>query len=392
VPGREARTTIRAEARRERATTRQAVPFYVASALISATALVALLWVWTGALNAPPMSAAGDVLLVSEADIGQYEERTAGPLTVADTAPAFIPTGIFVEAVRFDGPYTVVASGFVWQRYADELPDDLAAGIVMPQAETATYKETYRTHQDGETVVGWSFSVKLRQQFDYSDYPFDRQQIWFELWHVEFARDVYLTPDAASYSSLVPTSRPGLDDDVVLEGWDIPGSYFAYRMARYNASFGVQGYVGEEPQTELRFAIELERSLWDAIPGNVLPPLIILLELFLLVAVLGRSRERFEAFGVRPGAVIFTCTAIFLSVLVIHNDLRNRLEASSIVYAETIYLLLYVVILGVAANSVLLVSKPDLTLFRERENLWAIVGFWPVILVVLLIITVIALA
>ncbi len=332
------------------------------------------------------------MLLVSPADIERYEAASAGPGTSTDAAPAFIPTGIFVEAVRFDGPYTVVASGFVWQRYADGLPDDLDAGVVMPQAESASYQEIYRTHQDGETVIGWSFSVTLRQQFDYSDYPFDRQQIWFELWHVEFARDVYLTLDSASYSSLVPTTRPGLDDDLVLEGWDIQGSYFAYRTARYNASFGIQGYVGEEPQTELRYAIELERSLWDAVPGNILPPVIILIELFLLVAVLGKDRERLEDFGVRPGAVLFTCTALFLSVLVIHNDLRNRLEASSIVYSEAIYLLLYVVILGVAANSVLLVAKPDLTLFRKHENLWAIVAFWPVILIALLGISVLALA
>jgi len=353
---------------------------------------VALLWVWAGALDAPPQTAKGDVLLVSDADVDRYEELTAGPGTDVGPAPAFIPTGIFVEAVRFDGPYTVVASGFMWQRYADELPDDLDAGVVMPEAESAEYVEVYRTHQDGETLIGWSFSVTLRQQFDYSRYPFDRQQVWFELWHVEFARDVYLTLDTASYQSLVPATLPGLDGDLVLEGWDVAGSYFAYRITEYNASFGIEGYVGDEPQTEMRFAIELERSVWDAIPGNILPPLIILIQLFVLVAVLGKDRERLEDFGIRPGAVLFTCTALILSVLVIHNDLRNRLEASTIVYAEAIYLLLYVAILAVAANSVLLVARPDLALFRKHENLWAGVAFWPAILVALLVITIPALA
>ena len=251
------------------------------------------------ALDAPPQTAAGDVLLVSDADIERYEDASAGP--PIGTAPAFIPTGIFLEAVRFDGPYTVVASGFVWQRYADDLPDDLDAGIVMPQAESASYEEIYRTHQDGETVIGWSFAVTLRQQFDYSDYPFDRQQIWFELWHVEFARDVYLTPDDASYSSLDPSTRPGLDDDLVLEGWDIPGSYFAYRIARYNASFGsrVTSVRSRRPNCDLPSS--LERSLWDAVPGNILPPVIILIELFLLVAVLGKDRERARGLRRPPG-------------------------------------------------------------------------------------------
>jgi hypothetical protein len=45
------------------------------------------------------------------------------------------------------------------------------------------------------------------------------------------------------------------------------------------------------------------------------------------------------------------------------------------------------VILAVALNSVLLVAKPNLKLFREYDNLWAEVFYWPTILSAMVVIT-----
>jgi hypothetical protein len=58
-----------------------------------------------------------------------------------------------------------------------------------------------------------------------------------------------------------------------------------------------------------------------------------------------------------------------------------------LVYFESLYILTYFVILAVAVNSVVLVAYPDSKLFRDHDNLWAKVMYWPAILLALVIVT-----
>jgi hypothetical protein len=124
------------------------------------------------------------------------------------------------------------------------------------------------------------------------------------------------------------------------------------------------------------------------IPSRTIVPLVILLQLFVVVTVLSRDREHLEHFGVRPGAVVFTGAAFFFAVVVGHNSLRDEVKASGFIYIESLYIVTYFVILGVALNSVLLLARPNLKLFRNYDNLWARVLYWPVIWLTLLVVTI----
>ena len=119
----------------------------------------------------------------------------------------------------------------------------------------------------------------------------------------------------------------------------------------------------------------------------MLVPIVILIQLFVLVVVIGTDRERLEKFGVLPGAIIFTCAAFFFAFLVAQNSLRTELQAYGFVYLESLYLLSYFAILAVAINSVLLVARPDLRLFRDYDNMWFEVLYWPTILLTMVVIT-----
>ena len=116
-------------------------------------------------------------------------------------------------------------------------------------------------------------------------------------------------------------------------------------------------------------------------------PLIILLQLFVIVLVIGTDTKRLEQFGVRPGAVIFTCAAFFFAVLVAQNSLRDEVKSHGMVYLESVHILTYLVILGVAVNSVLLVAQPNLALFRDNDNMWIEVMYWPLIFCLFFLIT-----
>ena len=280
---------------------------------------------------------------------------------------------------------------YVWQRYADDLPRGIDKGVAMPEAEYARLEEVYRAQQGDEELIGWSFKATLREQFDYDRYPLDRQQVWLLLWHTDFERNVYLEPDLGAYTSLDPAALPGLDTDFVLENWDVEESFFSYRANRYNADFGVQGYVADEKQPELYYNVSIQRHLLSAVVSRMVVPLVILVQLFVIVMVIGTDRDRLEQFGVRPGGVIFTCAAFFFAVLVAQNSLRGEVQAGGLVYLESLYVITYFVILAVAINSVLLVAQPNLKLFRRYDNLWAEVLYWPAILLTLVVITLLTL-
>jgi hypothetical protein len=63
-------------------------------------------------------------------------------------------------------------------------------------------------------------------------------------------------------------------------------------------------------------------------------------------------------------------------------------KAPGFIYIESLYIVTYFVILGVAPNSVLLLARPDLKPFRNYDNLWAKVLYWPVIWLTLLVVTI----
>jgi hypothetical protein len=135
------------------------------------------------------------------------------------------------------------------------------------------------------------------------------------------------------------------------------------------------------------FNISIRRFILSPLISRGIAPLVILIQLFVIVMVIGSDSKRLEQFGVRPGAVIFTCAAFFFAILIAQNALRDEVKWYGVVYLENLHILTYLIILAVAANSVALVAFPDLELFRANGNLWVGVFYWPLIVAVLLVIT-----
>jgi hypothetical protein len=360
---------------------------WILSALVSLACLAVLVGVWVRVYTAPPAPDPADTVVTTPDEATRYLEALVPAPEPGSEPPVYVPTGLYIESVQFKGPYNVQVSGYVWQRYADDLPQGIDKGFAMPEAEYARVEEVYRAQQGDEELIGWSFKATLREQFDYDRYPLDRQQIWILLWHADFGRNVYLEPDLGAYTSLDPAALPGVDTDFVLENWHLEESFFSYRANRYNTDFGVRGYVADEKQPELYFNVSIQRHLLSAVVSRMVVPLVILVQLFVIVMVIGTDRDRLEQFGVRPGGVIFTCAAFFFAVLVAQTSLRGEVQAGGLVYLESLYVLTYFVILAVAINSVLLVARPNLKLFRRYDNLWAEVLYWPAILLTLVVIT-----
>jgi hypothetical protein len=102
--------------------------------------------------------------------------------------------------------------------------------------------------------------------------------------------------------------------------------------------------------------------------------------------ILRPSRSPPSADGWKPRGA--RQAAFFFAVVVGHNSLRDEVKAPGFIYIESLYIVTYFVILGVALNSVLLPARPNLKPFRNYDNLWAKVLYWPVIWLTLLVVTI----
>jgi hypothetical protein len=361
---------------------------WTVSVLVSLACVIAMGAILMSVRTAPTTPDPADTVVTTADEVTRYlDAQIPAPVRGAES-PVFIPTGLYIESVEFSGPYTLEVSGQIWQRYANNLPKDISKGVFLPDAkEQPTLKEVSRKQLGNEELIGWTFHATVREQFDYTKYPMGRHQIKLRMRHPEYTSNVYLTPDLASYVSVDPSAVRGMDPGLVLENWDVQQAFFSYRTHRYHTDFGNSGFVTDRLYPELYYSIAVKRHLVSPFISRAIVPIVILVLLFAVVNLLSRNNERLEKFGVRPGTVVFTGSALFFAVIVGHNALRDEVQAPGFIYIESLYIMTYFVILAVALNSVLLVARPNLRLFRDYDNLWARVLYWPLIWAVLLLVT-----
>ncbi len=299
-------------------------------------------------------------------------------------------TGVFIRSMEFTTANNVVLTGYVWQKYPLDFPKTIEQGVVLPEAEEAyDLKEAFRKKQDDGELVGWYFRATLRQQFNYDDYPFDRQDVWLRMWHHNFDRGALLLPDLRSYASLDPKSRPGVEQDFVQQGWRLDNSYFSYRTMGYNSNFGFNRFNWGVSFPELYFNVEVKREFMRALIEHMIPLAVVSLMLFALLFIGSGDLTRNEKTGFTGQDAMAFTAAIFFVVILSHIQLRSAIPATSVMYLEYYYFAMYFAIIGITANVVLLTSPIEVHWLEYRDNLIPKLLFWPVLLVPLLVLSVV---
>lgn len=294
-----------------------------------------------------------------------------------------VPTGVFLQSLEFSSANNVIVTGYIWQDYSNIEDDEISPGFIFPEAESIDVEETYR---EGD-VVGWYFRSVLRQQFDYSKYPFDSEEVWIRLWHKDFYKNIILTPDLGSYEFINAEQKPGLEHDFVLEGWRVQNSFYSYRRNSYNTDFGIAEFRQDLP--ELYYNVGMKRDFFGSIISDLIPITVVSILLFAVLIISTKKDDKIQLYGFSSSTVLAYCAALFFVLIISHVSLRDKLAAVGIIYIEYFYFVLYFVILGVSLNSILLASTTRCFIVDYRDNLIIKLLYWPVLLGVLLIITII---
>lgn len=340
------------------------------------------------------------IIINTQAGLNHYiQSYSYKSKTYTDRMPVIqIPTGIFIQSINFSSANDFVVTGYVWQNYKGEYDEEtdlvrmfesqteIKPGIIFPENEEITFTKAYVKKQDESTVIGWYFTGKIRERFEYSEFPFDKEQFWIRMWHEEFDKKIVLVPDFASYSNINPGSLPGIEEDLVLPGWDTISSYFTYVENSYNTNFGISNYVGQYDFPELHFNILVKRKILDKFISHFVPIIIVLFMLFAIL-MLGRNDGDTGLLGFNSLTSVSACSALFFVVIFNHINLRKELCVPGIVYMEYFYFVTYLVLLFVSVNSIVLVFCKNHKFFYYGDNLVSRLIFWPVTTVIIYILT-----
>jgi hypothetical protein len=299
----------------------------------------------------------------------------------------YVPTGVFIQSLEFSTAYNVAVTGYIWQKYSPG-HEGIARGFILPEAVDAEVTEAYRRRNGTVETVGWQFKATLRQSFNLARFPFDHENVWIRLWHKDFDRGVVLVPDLDAYSLTNPKARPGLEQQAVLAGWRVAGTYFDYRPSRYNSDFGISGYQGLRAAPELYFNVALRRSFLDSFVGHIIPLVAVAFMLFATLMTATRDSETASLSGFNTFSVLTATTALFFVVLLGHIQLRDAVRAMELMYLEYFYFAMYLAILLVSVHALLFtLNKQALWIVCYRDSLIVKLLYWPLLLGLMLAVT-----
>ncbi|MCP3799813.1 hypothetical protein NLX83_11155 [Allokutzneria sp. A3M-2-11 16] len=296
--------------------------------------------------------------------------------------PWRVPTGVYLESIQFANSNEVKVSGYVWQRYSDEIPASVARGVVLPEADDSyPAKQAYRHREPGAEVIGWYFKTAFVQKFDYTRYPLDRQDVWIRMWHPDLDRRVVLTPDFGAYPRpWEANAMHGLDPQFVTARWQPQSTLFSYSRHDYTTNFGQGRYADRPPFPELYFNLLVSRQFHGPLFETLVPTGFIAVLVFAALFVTTRGDELRRTFvGFTSFGVISFAVSMVLVVAVRQNAIREATAAPGIVYLEYYSFVLYLVVLLSAINALLVTARNPTMVVRWRDNLLPRIAYWPVL-------------
>ncbi|MFN8662516.1 MAG: hypothetical protein U0075_11535 [Thermomicrobiales bacterium] len=347
--------------------------------------LLGLTATWWIIVISDPLSGWHGQLVLDDGDVQTYLSSSVPD----DTNLIVIPTGIFLQSLEFLTGDNIQISGFYWQRFGPDVPDDFVRGLVFPEAIRDAYKQTeaYRYTEGDVETIGWYFETTIREPFDYTYFPFDRQDAWLRLWSRDFTHDVSLVPDFASYNTMDPRMLPGLERDFVYSGWNPRFSGFSMAIQEYTTSFGIGSGEDVNLLPELYFNLILDRKFVGAFFEHFIFALAVAIVLYGLLVLTTDDENLKTRFQLTTAGVLAACSGLIFAVILKHNQLRSLLGTRGVSYIEIIPILLYLAIAAVIINAIVLASPLKLRLIHHRNNLWPVLLYWPVLLGTLLLAT-----
>ncbi len=300
--------------------------------------------------------------------------------------PIAVPTGVFIQSMTFEDANSIRLTGHIWQKYTDGVHDGISRGVILPESEQTTIDHLYTKRTGATELWGWRFNNVVFQEFDYLHYPFGSEDVWIQMWHKDFYSNVVLIPDYDAYKLVLPEMKPGIRHDLEMPGWNVTSTFFGYTSKNYDTSFGLPSFDGVTQFPELYFNVMIEKQIIAPLVSHLLPVVFIWVMMYTILLLSSRYKVQAEAYGFNAMNVVTACAGFFLVVVFCHVDLRRQIVSKEINYLEYYYFIAYVLIIFVITNAIAL-TLTKFKLAHFKNNLLAKILYWPVLGVIVFIIT-----
>jgi hypothetical protein len=361
---------------------------WVLSHGFSLLCFLAACFIWYLALSVPLEESYGDFLMTSKSNLARFiNEQDHKARSLHRKPPVFIPTGLHIQVLEFSEPNNLKICGYVWQKYGRGVARNISRGFTLPETKSLKISEEYGWRDEGLEVLGWRFEAEIREFFDYSKYPFDRQNIWIWLRHKDLDKNVMLVPDLESFKLLTPLALPGLHQGLVLPGYTILGAFFDFRPMVSSTDFGITNHSRAENFPELFYNIIVSRNFITPFISWIFPVFIILSILFIVLLKFSGDEALRKSYGLSGLAVIGVIIALLLPLLLAQIHLRQNLDTERIIFVEYFYLITYLVLLLVAIAAYLFTGKRNMRVIQYGDCLAAKLIYWPIVTLLLLVLS-----
>lgn len=369
---------------------------YLFTFIITLILLLAIGFLWTLTLVKNPEKKANSGVTIFCANnlnkfYNNYENssrnRHLGP-------PIYIPVGLYLNQISLNDASSISISGYVWAIFTkdfwalfpgDENPEKYK-DIIFPLKTSLEKEKIEEIVYDDSVYVKWWIHGTLGQQFNYSKYPFDTQEILIRMQHPYIGENIVLVPDITSYEKFNFINKPGLSNKFSLAGWDIQGTSYNMVDIDYATTFGDKNYKGQD-KSNLVYSVFIKRRFLGPFLSRFLIILVILFMLHMIVLLGTKNDKESLYFGWTTMSATSAAIGLFFVVGSGHVALRNELALSGIIYLEHFYFVTYLAILFVSTNAYLFTNKIEVNIFYYKDNLIAKISFWPAILCFLYIVT-----
>ncbi|HNX90885.1 MAG TPA: hypothetical protein PKG81_03400, partial [Candidatus Omnitrophota bacterium] len=299
--------------------------------------------------------------------------------SVCKKDPLFIPTGIHVQSMEFSTANNVSISGYIWQKYTKGIHDGISRGVIFPEAKTVSMNEMYRSDLDNGKVelIGWYFEATIRQDLDYSKFPFDQPNVSIWLRHKDFYNNIILIPDLKGYQFMNAIARPGIQGRLAMPGYALLGSFFSYTSKMMNANFGMDSFRKEARWPELFYNVLMKRNFITPLVSKFFPILIVISMLFIVLMSFSTDSAKQKNFGLTGFAVIGLVVSFFFSTLLTQIDLRQQFSADGIIFIENFNFLTYLMLLFSAVQAFVFSAEKKIWFIQYEHCLLPKLLYWP---------------
>lgn len=360
------------------------------SAIASLLFLLSIGWVWHLAISYHSEKKKGDIQIVNQARLDNFmnpSKRSSSQPPGKKTI--YIPTGIFLESMKFVDSGNFVATGYIWQKYCRGMHDGISREIVISRAESSKLDEIFSRTDEKQKMklIRWAFNVKMQAHLKNKKYPLEQETLSIRLMHKELRNDVVLVPDLEAYTFTNPTSCPGLDEDLTLQGWKILKSYFTLRKEKSRTDFGFKQNGDPGNFYSLYFNIDVQKCFLNPFISYLAPLIVVAFLLYAILSLTTSKAELAKKLGVAAAWTLGSCAGLFFVVVFGHIGLRGHLDVEEIFYLEYFYLVMYLTLLWVSVNAILFFKYENIKLIHHQENFVSKLVYWPVLLGILSAIT-----